>query len=445
MKLLKEHIKETLALAIPVSIGQFGHILMGIVDSLMVGRLGTEPLAAAALVNGLFFLVLVLGIGMSLALTPLVAIAKGSSKYENCSEILKNGFHVNFIFAIILTILIFFGSDLINYLDQPKQVSILAISYLKILSLSVIPFLLFQIFRQFIEGLSYVRPPMIIAIAANIFNAFFNWVLIFGNLGFQPMGLDGAGVATTTTRSLMAIVLIIYVMKAKHLKSYTTIKNFFSYDKKLVTKLLKIGLPSGFQYFLEVAAFSFAAIMIGWMGATQLAAHQIGINLASATYMIILGISSAGMIRVAQAAGKKDIEETRAAGFTALIVAIAIMIFFGIMFILLKNILPHFYIEDKEVIELASSLLMIAAIFQIFDGMQATAIGILRGLKDVNIPMILSFLGYWILGIGSGYVFGFVLDLKAFGIWIGLALALMGVGITLTLRFNFKSKMIIDD
>ena len=338
-----------------------------------------------------------------------------------------------------------FGSDLINYLDQPKQVSILAISYLKILSLSVIPFLLFQIFRQFIEGLSYVRPPMIIAIAANIFNAFFNWVLIFGNLGFQPMGLDGAGVATTTTRSLMAIGLIIYVMKAEHLKSYTTIKNFFSYDKKLVTKLLKIGLPSGFQYFLEVAAFSFAAIMIGWMGATQLAAHQIGINLASATYMIILGISSAGMIRVAQAAGKKDIEETRAAGFTALIVAIAIMIFFGVMFILLKNILPHFYIEDKEVIELASSLLMIAAIFQIFDGMQATAIGILRGLKDVNIPMILSFLGYWILGIGSGFVFGFVLDLKAFGIWIGLALALMGVGITLTLRFNFKSKMIIED
>ncbi len=445
MKYLKQHIKETLSLAIPVSIGQFGHILMGIVDSLMVGRLGAEPLAAAALVNGLFFLVLVLGIGMSLALTPLAAIAKGSSKIEECSEILKNGFYVNFVFAILLGILIFFGADLIKYLDQTPEVTRLAISYLKILSLSVIPFLVFQIFRQFIEGLSFVRPPMIIAIAANVFNAFFNWVLIFGNLGFEPMGLDGAGIATTTTRTIMAAVLMYYVMKSSHLKIYTSIKNYFSVDFKLIKKLLKIGLPSGFQYFLEVASFAYAAIMIGWLGANQLAAHQIAINLASATYMIILGISSAGMIRVASAVGRKDIKETRRSGFTAMIVAMSIMIFFGIMFITLKNLLPKFYIEDTQVIELASSLLLIAAIFQIFDGMQATAIGILRGIKDVNFPLVLSFLGYWIVGIGSAYIFGFILDMNAFGVWIGLAMALMAVGVTLTLRFNFKSRSVIED
>ncbi len=445
MKYLKQHIKETLALAIPVSIGQFGHILMGIVDSIMVGRLGAEPLAAAALVNGLFFLVLVLGIGMTLALTPLVAIAKGASKLDECANILKSGFHVNFIFSILLAFLIYFAADLINYLDQPKAVAVLAISYLKILSLSVVPFLLFQIFRQFIEGLSIVRPPMMIAIIANIFNAFFNWVLIFGNLGFEPMGLDGAGIATTTTRSLMAAVLMYYVLKSDYLKKFTSIKNFFLFDFRLIKKLLKIGLPSGFQYFFEVAAFSFAAIMIGWMGANQLAAHQIGINLASATYMIILGISSAGMIRVASAVGQKNIKETRRAGFTALLVAMAIMIVFGIMFILLKNVLPKFYIADAEVVELASSLLLIASIFQIFDGMQATAIGILRGLKDVNVPLILSFLGYWIFGIGSAYIFGFILDMKAFGVWIGLAIALMAVGVTLTLRFNFKSRTIVED
>ena len=185
--------------------------------------------------------------------------------------------------------------------------------------------------------------------------------------------------------------------------------------------------------------------MIGWLGANQLAAHQIAINLASATYMIILGISSAGMIRVASAVGRKDIKETRRSGFTAMIVAMSIMIFFGIMFITLKNLLPKFYIEDTQVIELASSLLLIAAIFQIFDGMQATAIGILRGIKDVNFPLVLSFLGYWIVGIGSAYIFGFILDMKAFGVWIGLAMALMAVGVTLTLRFNFKSRSVIED
>jgi MATE family multidrug resistance protein len=259
------------------------------------------------------------------------------------------------------------------------------------------------------------------------------------------MGLDGAGIATTSTRSIMAAVLMIYVMKSSHLKIYTSIKNYFSVDFKLIKKLLKIGLPSGFQYFLEVASFAYAAIMIGWLGANQLAAHQIAINLASATYMIILGISSAGMIRVASAVGRKDIKETRRSGFTAMIVAMSIMIFFGIMFIILKNVLPKFYIEDPQVIELASSLLLIAAIFQIFDGMQATAIGILRGIKDVNFPLVLSFMGYWIVGIGSAYIFGFILDMKAFGVWIGLAMALMAVGVTLTLRFNFKSRSVIED
>lgn len=440
MPSFKKHINETIKLAVPVSIGQLGHTMMGFVDSLMVGKLGAAPLAAAALVNGLFFLILVLGIGMTMAITPLVAIAKGRKDNEECGVILRQGLIVNIITAIILLIFIFFGSELIIYLDQPKEVEILSISYLKILGFSVIPFMLFQIYRQFLEGISDVNPPMYLSIIANIINAFLNWILIFGNLGFEPLGLDGAGYATTTTRSLMAIALMLYVIKSRKYSIYDTSLKFKSFNTKMMKKLVGIGLPSGFQYFLEVAAFSFGAVMVGWIGTVQLAAHQIAINLASGTYMIVLGISAAGTIRVGNAVGEKDIKNTRAAGFSATALAASVMFIFGLFFILLRNYLPLIYIDNKEVVELASSLLIVASIFQIFDGIQATAFGILRGLTDVKIPLLIVFASYWMFAIPCGYYLAFNLNLGAVGVWVGYAVGLFLVAVLLTLRFNSRSK-----
>ena len=437
---LKTHIKETIKLAVPVSIGQMGHIMMGVVDSLMVGQVGTVPLAAAALVNGLFFLVLVLGIGMTMAITPLVAISKGAKNDDECGMILRQALIVNMMFALLLLLIIFFGADFLHYMNQPPDVVAEAQSYMKILAFSVIPFLLFQVYRQFLEGISIVKPPMVIAVLANLFNAFSNWILIFGNLGFEAMGLDGAGITTFLTRTIMAVVLMYFVINSKKFSAYNPTLKYQMINWKIIKKVVRIGLPSGLQYFLEVGAFAFSAIMIGWLGAVPLAAHQIGINLASISYMIVLGIGAAGTIRVGNYLGQKNQTEMRKAGFSAIGLAMSLMFCFAIVFILLRNFLPTLYVDEVEVLELASSLLIVAAVFQLFDGIQATAIGVLRGLTDVKIPLFISFISYWALGVVSSYLFAFELNLGTQGIWFGFIVGLGTTAIFLSTRFHLLTK-----
>lgn len=417
--------------------------MLGVIDSVMVGKIGSAPLAASSLVNGIFFLILVIGIGLSMASTPLIAIAKGANKFDDCGKTLNHSVAVNFSFSLFLMTATFLSSFFIPYLNQPKEVVREAIPYLQVLSLSVIPFILFQSYRQFLEGLSIPNPPMIIAILANLLNAFLNWIFIFGKFGFPAWGLYGAGVSTTLTRWVMALSLIIFVLNYKKVEQYKPQINFRLMDFSLIKKLINIGLPSGFQYFLEVSAFAFAAIMIGWLGKSQLAAHQIAINLASITYMIILGISAAGTIRVGEAVGEKNVDMVRSAGFSALCLSASIMFCFGVSFILFRNFFPTLYIHEKEVIRTASQLLIIAALFQIFDGLQASGIGILRGLTDTKIPMIISFAAYWIIGIPIAMLLGFYFELGAVGVWIGLLLGLALLGITMVFRFNKKSKFII--
>ncbi|MCF8243193.1 MAG: MATE family efflux transporter [Melioribacteraceae bacterium] len=443
MKSYKSHIKETIKLALPVSIGQLGHIMMGVVDSLMVGRLGHEPLAAASLVNGLFFLILVLGFGMTIAITPLVSIAKGAKKKSECGIVLQQGLIVTIVSAFILVGIVLTASLYLDLLNQPPKVTELAVTYFQLLGLSIIPFMLFQNYRQFIEGLSDVNPPMIIAITANIFNFFFNWLLIFGNLGMPALGLDGAGWATFGTRALMAIALIIYFYKKDSYKEYRRNKSEAFFDKKIIRKIVSIGLPTGSQMFLEIAAFSFASIMIGWIGSVPLAAHQIAINIASVTYMTVLGIAAAGTIRVGTAVGEGNITETRKAGFTSILLSFSLMLVFGILMIFFNKILPHLYIENREVIDIASKLIIVAAFFQVFDGTQAAGLGVLRGLKDVKIPMVLAFSAYWIVAIPTSFILGFTFEMGVVGIWIGLAAGLASIAVLLVFRFNRVSKNII--
>lgn len=438
----KSELSDTIKLAVPVSIGQLGHIAMGVVDSMMVGQVGAVPLAAASLVTGIFFLILVIGFGVAFAVTPLTAIAKGSGKNDECGTVLREGFILNFFISLILFAILYFTADFLALLNQTPEVTNEAAVYLRVLSFSVIPMLLFQNHRSFSEGLSFVSPPMYIAIFANFANAFFNWILIFGNLGFPALGLKGAGIATLFTRSLMMIAMLIYVHKSGKFKIY--LDAFFSkkLDLKLMKKILEIGLPSGFQYFFEVAAFSFAAVMVGWIGSFQLAAHQIAINLSSVTYMIILGISSAGSIRVAEAYGMKSAEKVRRAGFSALLISLAFNLMTAALFFLMRDILPTFYNNNANVIALASQLLIIAGFFQIFDGAQATDLGILRGMKDTKKPLLVTVFAYWVIGIPAGYYLAFNMNYGAVGVWIGLTIGLAIVGVLLTLRFHLKTKRI---
>jgi MATE family multidrug resistance protein len=441
---LKTHIKETFKLALPISFGQLGHIMMGVVDSIMVGKIGYESLAAAALVNGLFFLVIVLGIGLSIAATPLIAIAKGAGKNEECGKILNQSLLVNLSFSILLITAIYAISLMIPYMNQSAEVTKQAIPYMQVLTASIFPFLIFQTYRQFLEGLEIPNAPMIIALLANILNAFLNWIFIYGNFGVPAMGLFGAGIATTFTRWVMALSLMLFTIRYKKISVFKPEIKFKPIDFVLMKKLISIGLPSGFQYFLEVACFTFATIMVGWIGSKQQAAHQIALNIASLTYMIMLGISSAGTIRVGYALGKKDERQIKLAGFTAIGMASSLMILFATIIIIMKNILPSYYNSDSEVISYASSLLLLAAAFQLFDGLQASSIGALRGLTDVKIPLVVSIFSYWIFAIPAAWLLGFYFNMGVIGVWIGLTIGLVIIGTSMLYRFHFKSSKIIE-
>lgn len=440
----KEHVKLTLQLSYPVIIGQLGFIMMGVVDSLMVGTLGSAPLAAAALGNSITLLIFIVGIGVSFAVTPLVAISVGANKYSDCGIFFRQSLLVNLTFGFVLMAVTLICSELLIYLDQPAEVLAPAKSYTRILGLGALPVMLFQTYKQFIEGLSVMKPAMVITILANIINAFTNWTLIFGNLGFPALGLDGAGWATFTSRSFMAISLMLYVMNKKFFKQYDVTFHFKNINLPVIKKILSLGLPSGIQYFFEIGAFSFAVIMIGWLGTEQLAAHQIAINLASISFMVVLGLSIAGGIRVGNAVGEKNVTRVRRAGFTSIFLSLCVMAVSGLIFIVLRNYLPTLYINDEAVISIASSLLIIAALFQLSDGVQAVGIGILRGLTDVKIPTAITFVAYWIVGLPIGYFLAFELGWDVQGVWIGLLAGLTTSAILLTLRFNMKSKHIIN-
>lgn len=439
----KEHIQKTFSLALPVIIGQLGFMMMGVVDSLMVGKLGPVQLAAAALGSSITILIFIIGLGSSIAVTPLVAILVGARRFDECGIYFKQSFIINVMLSFILFLAIYFASYLISLMNQPDEVIPLAESYTRILAVSVFPQMIFQTYKQFIEGFSIMRPAMIIAILANIVNAFSNWVFIYGNLGSPAYGLDGAGIATVISRIFMALVMMSYVIKSKHFIQFDVKPIIKEFNFPVIKKILNLGIPSGFQYFFETGAFVFAIVMVGWIGANEQAAHQIAINLASISFMMAIGISHAGSIRVGNAVGQQNISEIRKAGFIASLMGGSIMMLAGISFVILNRFLPSLYVSDVIVIEIASVLLIIAAFFQIADGVQAVGIGILRGLTDVKGPTLITFVAYWVVGLPSGYLLGFIFNYGVEGIWVGLSLGLFFSATFLTLRFNYKSRHLI--
>lgn len=438
----RQHIKETIKLALPISIGQLGHIMLGVTDSIMVGHVGAAQLAASSLVNGLVWLVVVFGFGLTLALTPLTAIERGKGRVTECGVILRQGLIVNVFFAILLVMTLYFLSGLIAYLKQPEDVAELAISYGRIVSFSIFPFMIFGVYRQFIEGLSFMKPAMYVLLITNVVNVFANWVLIYGNLGSPAYGLDGAGYATFISRMFMALVMIVYVLNAKSLKPFEPGFRFKRIDFKVMREIIRIGIPMGFQHFFEVGAFSFSAVMIGWMGSKELAAHQIALSLASITFMLITGLSSATTVRIGFAFGQNDMPHIRRAGFGSLYLTMMVMSVFGLSFILLRNYLPLIFMNDPDVLSITASLLVIAALFQISDGSQAVGLGMLRGIKDVKIPTYYTLIAYWIIGLPVGYLLGFRFGYGVNGIWLGFLAGLTTAAFLLILRFKRQTRQV---
>jgi multidrug resistance protein, MATE family len=437
--------KATFYLAFPVVLSQLGHIMVGVVDTAMVGMIGTIPQAAVALSNSLYTLVLVFGLGVSYGVTPLVAAADSSKDISQNSDLLKHGIVINTVLGILLFLLLFSLSPVLNFFNQKQEVVDLAIPFLNVMMLGMIPLCIFSGFKQFTEGLSFTRIAMLITVGSNILNILLNYLMIFGHWGFPKMGLMGSCWASFISRVIMAVTMFGYVYYNKHFKEYWIGFNFKNLSKELTKKILGIGIPSGLQWVFEVGAFAFAVIMIGWISPNAQAAHQIALSVAATTYMMASGLSAAASVRVGNQAGLKSSEGVRAAGFSAFIIVFLFMGVCALCFILFKDQLPMLFTKDPEVISIASSLLVIAAFFQLSDGTQVVGLGALRGVKDVTLPTIITLIAYWVIGLPASYYFAFKLNLGVNGVWYGLSLGLLIAAISLFFRFNYVSKRISTD
>ncbi len=437
--MLKPELKKTILLSFPIVVGQLGQMLMSVVDNIMVGKIGAQALAAASIANALFTLIMVIGFGISMAVTPLTAMAYGAGREKECGVVLRQGLLVNIFSGMLLCGLTFLISECIAFLNQPEEIVRPASLYMKVLGMSLLPMMLFQSYRQFAEGVSYLKPAMIIMLLANIVNIIANWVFIYGHLGIPGLGLTGAGIATISSRTFMAIALIIVIRNSPVMKRFDPTLRYRKIDFSMMRRLVSIGIPAGCQYFFEVSAFAASSIMIGWMGTIELAAHQIALNLASISFMVALGISSAATIRVSNAVGRQDLPGTRTAGFSALLLCACFMASAGLIFICFRFSLPGLYVAEKDVIDISAALLVIVAFFQISDGTQAVGLGILRGITDMKVPTLITLAAYWVIGLPSGYILAFKLHMGIYGVWYGLLISLTVSGLLMMIRFNLKT------
>lgn len=440
---IKDHFKTTFTLAFPVVLSQLGQVLVGVADSMMVGRIGAVPLAAASLGNSIFFVLLMFGMGISMGITPLVSVAEGKGKFKRIGHLFQHGLWINIATAVLLTVVIFGLSQGLHFLSQPEEVVTLTIPYLYIITASLFPFMIFQSFKQLAEGLSQTKQAMYVTIFCNLINVFLNWVFIYGNLGSPEMGLNGAGLATLISRIFMPLMMGFYVMRSKRYHVFNLKLGIGKLRFLLLNRIMRIGVPTGFQYIFEVSAFSAAAIMMGWIGVNALAAHQIAINLASVSYMMVSGLSTAGMIRVSNQIGRVNFKAMREAGMVVFGMVLIFMSITGLLFILMRFYLPTLYIDNDEVVTLSASLLIIAGLFQLSDGVQVAGLGVLRGMEDVRFPTLITLVAYWVIGLPLGYFLAFELGMAERGIWYGLLIGLSVTAVVLFYRFNKLSNRMI--
>lgn len=415
------HYKISLTLALPVMLGQLGHIMAAVADSLMVGQLGTFPLAAVAFANSIFAIFMVFGLGLGFGMTPLVAKADGQRMKHLPSSLLRHGFWINLAMGIGLFLLLMVIVPLMNFMDQDPEVVALAKPYFVVLSASIVPLMLFTTFKQFAEGLSDTKMAMVVSLIFNLLNILLNYLLIFGHWGFPELGVVGAGWATFIARMGMFLAMWGYVATHRKFKKHNFNLLAISLRRKIYRRILQVGFPTGLQYIFEISAFSLAAVFAGMISANALAAHQIAINIASVSYMAVTGLGAAATVRVGNQIGRRDRHNLKLATKSIFVLAGGWMAFAGIVIFIFKNTLAGFYSDAPDVISLAAQMLIVVVLFQLSDGLQAVALGTLRGFTDVRVPTFITFVVYWLLTFPAAYLLSQHTSLGAMGIWYSLA------------------------
>jgi MATE family multidrug resistance protein len=444
--------KYNLKLATPVILGMLGHTFVSFVDNVMVGQLGAVELAAVSLGNSFIFVAMSLGIGFSTAITPLVAEADAEGDFNKGKSAFKHGLFLCTVLGLILFGLLLLAKPLMYIMEQPEEVVVLAIPYLDLVAFSLVPLIIFQAFKQFSDGLSLTKYPMYATIVSNILNVIINYVLIFGMFGFPEMGIVGAAVGTLVSRFVMLFYLWWLLAKRDKSKAYVTGIKFFTLTKTALKKITNLGLPSAMQMFFEVGIFTAAIWLSGTLGANAQAANQIALNLSSMTFMVAMGLGVAAMIRVGNQKGLKDFKSLKRIAESIFLLGFVFAIVFAALFVIFHETLPHLYVDlddpknaldIAEVVEVAATLLLAAAVFQITDSLQVIVLGALRGLQDVYIPTVITFIAYWLIGFPISYYLGKEDWYGSLGIWLGLLAGLSSAAILLYFRFNYLTKRLI--
>lgn len=437
----QEEIKKTFLLALPIVIAQLGVVLMGVTDNIMVGRyIGKIGLGSSGIANSMSFLIASIGIGGLSVVAPLISKAKAERNVPEINRLFRAGIKVSLWFSLILGIVGFVCIYYFEIFQQSPEINEQAPAFMAIIIVSNAFMFIFAAAKQLSDGLSRTYVAMMITVFGLILNLIFNIVLINGYLGFPKMGLIGSATSTLITRILMMLALLAYLFNTKAFKKYLHAKYKSLQTNDLVKIIFKIGVPSGLQFFFEIAAFSLAVIMMGWLGENQLAAHQIAINVASTTYMMASGLGIAGGIRVGEGRGLKDVRKIRFSGNVALLLVTIFMTAMMLLILVFNRFFVELYISDNEVIVIAMRLMIVAAIFQLSDGIQVVSLGILRGIADVNIPTWITMFAYWAISLPLGYFLAFNLKMDAIGIWFGLLAGLTVSAVLLTVRFYYLIK-----
>ncbi len=435
--MFREEIRATVHLAIPVVLTQLGAIAMGIVDTIMVGRLGPEPLGAVALGDYLSFTVLVMCLGVLTALDAIVSQSFGAGRPDRCRRALQHGVLLAGILTVPTMLLLSQSHALFRLFGQTDAMVESGGQYVHAINFGVLPFLLYAALRHFMHGIGRARPAMAVMIAANLLNVCANWVLIYGNWGAPALGATGSAWATTICRWAMFMMLAGYMLLRSDLRAFLWTR-LEKPERYLLMRMTRLGAPAGAQFGLEVGMFGAATMLMGRLGVLELAGHQIALKLVSTTFMVPLGFSITAGVRVGQALGRGDVDAARRAAVTAWGLGIGFMALAAAAFLAFPEFFVRIYTSDPALVQMAVSMLIVGAVFQLSDGTQTIAIGSLRGAADTRFPMVVAFVSYWVIGLPLGYTLAAPLGWGPAGLWWGMTVGLTLVGTTLALRFHLR-------
>lgn len=439
---LKEETAVTLRLAIPLILAEIGWMMMNIVDVMMVGRLpeSAAAIGGTSIGSALFYTVAIFAEGLLLGMDPLIAQSFGANRISDCNRTFFASIILVLLLSPVLVTILYLIIPLLPMFGIHPAVYEQSVGFLKVMAWSIFPMLLFFALRHYLQNMSYVKAIMFTLISANIINIFFNWVLIYGNLGAPQMGIVGSAWATFIARVYMLVVLVVAVLHYNRREKLYLKQTPLRFEWGRIYSIIKLGLPAAMHIVLEISAFAVAAVLIGRLGPVPLAAHQTALSVVGFTYMIPLGISGAAAVRVGQAIGRKEPKSAAYAGWIAIMLGVAFMSLAAITLWTVPRLIIRIFTPDEQIIHAGIAILFVAAFFQLFDGLQSVATGALRGTAETRIPMITVLFAYWAIGIPLGYHLCFHRGLGAAGLWMGLSIALILIGIVLTIAWSYRVK-----